>query len=149
MHIATHNKQPYGTHTVGWCVAPTSTCGVSSFCPFWERKMNGFSPPQPGRDLQNYSHRQRNTGTPTHVHKVISDIHHYHAHIPNCTACIYMYKWKRGYYTHKHIEMMEQTLLRTNLSILYMQTDLYTETQHALMQAGISNVLGHQNNRGI
>lgn len=40
------HADPY-THTGGCCAAPTSTCGVFSFCLFWGRKTNRFSPPRP------------------------------------------------------------------------------------------------------
>lgn len=46
-HITTHKHANRSTHTGGCCVAPTSTCGVFSFCLFWGRKTNRFSSPQP------------------------------------------------------------------------------------------------------
>jgi hypothetical protein len=46
-HRATHKHANRYTHTGGCCVAPTSTCGVFSFCLFWERKMNRFSSSRP------------------------------------------------------------------------------------------------------
>lgn len=46
-HRTTHKHANRSTHTGGCCVAPTSTCGVFSFCLFWERKTNRFSSPQP------------------------------------------------------------------------------------------------------
>lgn len=46
-HVTTHKHATRSTHTGGCCVAPTSTCGVFSFCLFWERKTDRFSSPQP------------------------------------------------------------------------------------------------------
>lgn len=46
-HVTTHKHADRYTHTGGCCVAPTSTCGVFSFCLFWGRKTDRFSSPPP------------------------------------------------------------------------------------------------------